>query len=214
MTFLSRLLARLTGAAPDAPETPPPSADLPTRPAIPGRATLYTDAGTLAAWDREAFMDVTDFDTWEAALLETEDMERHIRAGCLVPVGIAADGVYEVQVRVGSTNAPAMLDDRELRYRILGSEPYLFRSRGRLYVSGIEYVGAELEEGTLEADVPPGDHAVTVHLLAWGDEPGMADEEGRPAPDALPDFVVLLNPALPGTPFRTSADTFDRAEEA
>ena len=214
MTFLSRLLRRLTGAAPDGPPEPPPPPDAPPRPAIPGRATVYTDAGTLAAWDREAFMDVTDFDTWEAALLETEDMERHIRAGTLVPVGIASDGVYEVHVRVGSADAPAMLDERELRCRILSSEPYLFRSRGRLYVSGIEYIGAELEESTLEADVPPGDHAVTVHLLAWDDEPGMADGNGGPAPDALPDFVVLLNPAQPGTPFRTSADTFDRAEEA
>jgi hypothetical protein len=47
-----------------------------------------------------------------------------------------------------------------------------------------------------------------VHLIDWTAEPGMLDENDKPRPGALPDFVVLLNPKVGNEDFRTSVDTF------
>jgi hypothetical protein len=211
MAWLSSSLRRLGAALSGTPPTP--SGDSTPAPA-PGTGALGTDAGMFALWDREAFPGVVDYDTWEAELLENEDMRRHIRAGHLVPVGTRSDGAFGFAVRVGSADAPAALGDRERRYLAVSSEPYRVRSPGRLYLSGIEYIHAEPEAASVMAvDVPPGPCAVTVHLLDWDEEPGMTDEAGRPTPDALPDFLVLVNPTAAMEGFRQSVDTFDEPDD-
>ncbi|HST58006.1 MAG TPA: hypothetical protein VLK84_04950 [Longimicrobium sp.] len=176
----------------------------------PGKGTLVTDSGMFALWDRQAFLGVVSFETWEPELVENEGIERHIRAGHLVPVGIHSDGVFDFAVRVGSADAPAVPSERERRYLTVSSEPYRVRSPGRLHLSGIEYIDARPDAtSVMTIDVPAGTWAVTVHLLEWDSEPGMKDAQGRPAPAALPDFLLLLNPAAGTERFRESVETFD-----
>lgn len=89
---------------------------------------VATDAGMVGMWSRAAFMDVVDYDTWEMALLDDEDIAGHIAAGAFVPVNIGADGAFQVAARVGSTSAPVGPTDRERRYLVASSDPYVFIS--------------------------------------------------------------------------------------
>jgi hypothetical protein len=174
-----------------------------------GRSALVTDAGMLALWAPEPFAGVTGHDAWEAELLEDEDLTRHIAAGHLVPLNVGADGAYGVAVRTGSVSEPAMLTEREFRYLYLTSEPYLLVSSGRAVVSGIEHVSGDARYGHAVA-VPAGRWSVTVSVLDWELEPDAVDVRGRPAPSALPDFAVLLNPERgSAATYRTSLYTFE-----
>ena len=172
------------------------------------RQAFATDAGIHCLWNDTAFSGVNDYDTWEKELLDDADIERHIRAGDFVPLYIHSDGVVEIQVRVGSVEAPAVLSAREAKYLAVASEPYLFRSRGRLCVSGIEYVSAGPDESVGTTPLSVGDYAVTVALLAWDEEPDMRDAQGSPKSTALPDFLVLVNPQVGTEDFRTTVETF------
>ncbi|MFF2553459.1 hypothetical protein ACFVUS_20845 [Nocardia sp. NPDC058058] len=176
--------------------------------------TAVTGSGMLALWDPVSFAHVVDYDGWEVELLEDEPVGEHIQTGKLVPLNILADGRFGVLVRVDATGA-AELTARERKYLQESSEPYLFRSTGTAKVSGIESVGAfdDTEASVAdmvptEIDLPAGDYAVTVHLLDWEAEPGAMDDEGDATPSALPDFVVLIEPAA-GHSFRTAIETFD-----
>lgn len=173
---------------------------------------LTTDAGMLALWSPAAFAGVHDYDSWEAELLDDDDIARHISAAALVPVNIGSDGAYQVLVRAGGAGEAARLTEREETYRQASSEPYLFASQGQAYVSGIEYVeAAPREDWTQAVEAPEGRYAITVHLIDWGAEPGALTEEGEPGENALPDFVVLMNPAgADQDAFRTDLATFDQ----
>jgi hypothetical protein len=171
---------------------------------------MATDAGMFGLWSAARFRDVVDYDTWEAALLEDEDIARHIAAGALVPVNIGSDGAFQLAARVGSTTTPAELTERERRYAVVASEPYLFICAGRAVISGIEHVSADPDAG-LSLPLSTGRWSVIVSLIDWGAEPGQRDDSGRPAPTALPDFTLLINPEHDtATHYRTSVDTFDR----
>jgi len=115
----------------------------------------------------------------------------------------------EIEVRVGTSESPVELDSRETKYLIVRSQPYRQTSTGSVGVSGLESVAVPPESGTGTVAIPPGDYAVTVHLIAWDEEPGMQTDSG-PAPGALPDYIVLVNPASAGTTFRTAVKTFDK----
>ncbi|MFJ8212100.1 hypothetical protein [Streptomyces sp. NPDC096033] len=173
-------------------------------------ATVATDAGMLVLWDPQRFEAVVDYDTWEDELLEDEDIVRHIQAGALVPLNVGGDGAFGVLVRSGTVVEPALLTERETAHRLVASQPYLFVSRGRALVGGIEDVSGHASDGVLEHPVPEGRCAVVVHLIDWQAEAGSQDKEGRPVPGALPDFVVLINPAQPGQgSFRSEVNTFE-----
>jgi hypothetical protein len=173
------------------------------------RGTYMTNSGMTCLWNPAAFIDVMDYDTWEAELLEDEDIRRHIRAGAFVPINIQSDGVYEIEVRVGTAADPAVLSEREAKYEFVASEPYLFRSTGRLCVSGIECVEKKPADGVGVLAIPRGDYAVKVHLIGWDQEPGMKRKDGKPKKEALPDFVAVMNPKPKGkTKFRTKVETF------
>ncbi|MFI0088292.1 hypothetical protein [Streptomyces bobili] len=164
----------------------------------------------LVLWDPQRFQAVVDDATWEEELLEDEDIAGHIQAGRLVPLNVGSDGAFGVLVRAGTAAAPAMLTGRETAHRLVASQPYLFVSRGRALVSGIEHVSANVPDGALEHRVPAGHCTVVVHLIDWQAEAGSQDKDGQPLPGALPDFVVLINPAQPGQgTFRTAVNTFD-----
>lgn len=175
------------------------------------RGTYATDAGMHCLWDQAAFQHVTDYDSWEKELLEDRDIERHIAAGHFVPLNLGDDGAMEVAVRVGSKTAPAVLDARESQYLIVGSKPYRLISSGTIGVSGLESVSVPVGRNVGSFALPPNEYAVTVHLMAWDEEPGMQTENG-PALGALPDYLVLINPSETGTPYRTAVKTFDQSE--
>lgn len=169
-----------------------------------------TDSGMFGLWSPAAFGDVVDYDTWETALLENEDIARHIAAGVFVPINIGFDGAFQIAARVGSISAPAEFTDRERRYLFLSSDPYLFISTGAAVISGIEHVNGAADTG-LQVPLPAGRWSVTIAVIAWDDEPGQKDEQGRPLPTALSDFTLLINPEQdPASPYRTKVATFDR----
>lgn len=147
----------------------------------------------FGVWDSRHFSNINDYDAWETELLEDEDIERHIIAGHFVPINIHSDGVFEFEVRVGETGAPGSLSAREKQYLTVSSEAYLFRSTGELNISGIEFVEAAPEGNVGTLQIPSGDYTITVHLIAWDEEPGAKDAQGNPTVEALPDFVILLN---------------------
>lgn len=174
------------------------------------RGLHSTDAGMHCIWDPSAFDSVVDYDTWAHELLNDRDIERHVVAGHFVPLNIGDDGAMEVEVRSGTADQIAALTDREAKYLIVKSEPYLFRTNGQACVSGIEHVAVPptLPVGTIE--MLPGEYAAVVHLIAWDEEPGMQTDEG-PAEGALPDYIVLINPTLGVGKFRTELHTFEQA---
>lgn len=175
------------------------------------RGTYPTDSGMHCLWDQAAFASVNDYDSWARELLDDADIGRHIAAGALVPLNIGSDGAMEVEVRVGSPGAAAEVTDREAKYLIVGSEPYRLRAAGPVGVSGIEHVAATVGPGVGAIPLPPGEYAVTVHLIAWDEEPGMKTDDG-PAAGALPDYLVLVNPAPAGASYRTAVRTFESPE--
>ncbi|MER6494257.1 hypothetical protein [Streptomyces griseorubiginosus] len=172
--------------------------------------TVATDAGMLALWDPESFTDVVDHDTWDLRLGADEDVRRHVRAGSLVPINIRSDGAFAVLVRIGGPDRPAELTERERAHGLVSSDTYLFCSSGRMWLSGIEAVGAEAWPEIVRFELPVGRYSVVIHLIAWEDEVGGVDCDGAPSATALPDFVVLVAPAGPGQDvFRTDVETFD-----
>jgi hypothetical protein len=175
------------------------------------RRTFGTNSGMLCLWSKPAFAGIHDCDSWEPELCEDEDIIRHIEAGHFVPINICSDGVYEVELRIGSADEPAAITDRESKYLTVKSEPYLFRSEGELHVSGLETVCCNPDGDSASAvQLSPGDWDAVIYLISWDDEPGSKNADGSPAGHALPDFLVLVNPAVPGTEYRTKVESFER----
>jgi hypothetical protein len=176
------------------------------------RKVLATDSGMFAVWERTGFAHIVDYDSWEKELLEDANIARHIKSGALVPIDFGSDGVCEFELRVGGFEQKAALTSRERDYLTVSSALYRLRSSGTVCLSGIEYIGRELEsEGVGVLEIPAGEYAVTVHMIAWDGEPGAKDAQGNPGPNALPDFVVLANPTEHDEmEFSISLETFSR----
>jgi hypothetical protein len=173
--------------------------------------TAATDAGMHALWNPSRFTDITDYKTWEDALLEDDDITRRIQAGELVPVNIRSDGAFQFLIRVGTPGQAPALTSRERAHLLASSQPYLYLSDGAACLTGLERICADPGQGTAALTVPVGPNAVTVHLIDWPAEPGARDRQGKPASGALPDFVVLISPAeTTRTRYRTRLETFDR----
>ena len=174
------------------------------------RKVVATGSGMFALWEKSAFANVVDYDTWESRLLEDTDIEKEIAAGHLVPINIHGDGVSEIEVRAGTQESPASLSDRESRYITVSTPaPYFLRAKTILHFGGIEYVHVEPAPETGSVVLDPGDYQVQVHLIDWQQEPGMTNTDGSPVAGALPDFVVVINPISGQRPSRTSVNTFD-----
>jgi len=165
----------------------------------------------LAIWNKSHFGQIGDYESWERALLEDEDIVTHIKAGAFVPINIRSDGAFACEIRCGAANDPADLTSRERQYLVVASEPYLFRSDGELLISGIESIENAPGDGVGKLRLPDGEYTTMVHLVGWDDEPGMKEEDGKPMPTALPDFVLLLNPVVgQQVNFRKKVDTFEK----
>jgi hypothetical protein len=169
-----------------------------------------TDAGMHCIWEPSAFESVVDYDTWSEQLLNDSDIARHISDGHFVPLNIGDDGGMEIEVRFGVNGQPATLSEREKQFLIVKSEPYKFLSKGKACISGIEHVTVPPARAVGIVDIPAGEYAATIHLLAWDEEPGMQTDAG-PADGALPDYLVLINPSTDIGTVRTSIHTFESA---
>lgn len=168
-----------------------------------GVATVTTGAGMLALWRGSAFADVDGYDAWEERV--NERLAEAIESGELVPVGIQTDGAYGVRVAV----APDAPTEREATYTVVTSEPYLLVADcGPVWLSGIEAVG-DGQSSPMGLSLPEGRYSVRVSIIAWDEEPRAFGPDGRPGPDALPDFLVLVEPSHDGDTFRTVENTFD-----
>ena len=141
---------------------------------------LATDAGLFGLWSPTSFHDIVDYESWEDALLDDEDIVGHVVAGGFVPINIGGDGAYQFVARVGSASAPAGLTERERPYAAVTSDPYLFVATAGAVISGIEHVGDDPDIG-LRVPLEPGRWAVTVALIDWAAEPGQRDEDGAPS---------------------------------
>lgn len=163
-----------------------------------------TDAGMLCLWDPSAFANIVDYDHWESELCEDADIVRHIKAGHLVPINTnqGVDGAFDVIIRVGDAKQKASLTEREAKYILAESMPYLFKCSGRACLSGLEHVERQPGRAVGCLPVPEGAYASTLYFIAWDDEPGMKDRNGRPKPGALPDFVLLVNLSPKGKKLR------------
>jgi hypothetical protein len=178
------------------------------------RGTYVTNSGMLALWDPKHFAGIASYETWEAEMLEEDDIARHIEQGAYVPINIRSDVAFECEVRVGNENMPDELSPRESEYLAATSQPYLYRSHGNACLSGIERVEGNPPPIIASLSVPNGNYSATVHMLDWDTEPGAKDPDGKPSPGALPDFLILLNPVTDSiTDFRKSVETFDRPSE-
>jgi hypothetical protein len=171
---------------------------------------VRTDAGMCALWSPASFHRVTDYGTWERELLDDGDIARHVRAGTVVPINIGSDGAFAVRVRASSGPENAVPTEREARFVLASSEPYLFETQGGAFVSGLEHICRDPGPPAFSVPISPGRWVVTVHLVDWEAEPGSKEPSGQPVPGALPDFLVLVNPALSVEVFRQKIATFER----
>jgi hypothetical protein len=162
----------------------------------------------FAIWQPERFAGITDFESWERKLSEDTALLRHISAGAFVPINIGGDGAFQFTVRGGRTRPG--LTDREQRYRLVSSQPYLLISQVSARLGGLEAVGWD-DGQFVTIPLAPGRYVVHVHLIEWDAEPGWADAEGNPTASALPDFVVEFSDPVGTEHFRTSLQTFERA---
>lgn len=168
-----------------------------------------TRVGVLCLWDHAAFAHISDWLTWEQELLEDWDIERHIQLGNLVPVTTNSPGSYHLMARAGTETVPASLSKREQTYLLYTSTPYRLKTKGVVCLGALEDVGGESPPQGCMLQIPPGEYQVTVHWIRWDHEPGAQTMEGLPAPGALPDFLLLINPLKTGTQFRSCLQTFD-----
>jgi hypothetical protein len=95
--------------------------------------TVPTDAGMLALWRGGAVTEIDGYDAWQQRV--NERLAEVIRPDDLVPIGIQGDGAFSVRVAV----APDGAAERETRYTVVTSEPYLLVSDGGpVFLSGVK----------------------------------------------------------------------------
>ena len=61
----------------------------------------------------------------------------------------------------------------------------------------------------MSLSLPEGRYAVRAKIIAWDEEPGARDGSGKRGPNALADFLVLVERSEGSEHFRTSDLTFD-----
>lgn len=162
------------------------------------RGLVTTDAGMQVLWHRKPFEHVVDYESWEDALLEDEDIAEHIRAGAVVPIWAHSDGVFECVVRWGEN---AALTEAEESHVVVRSEPYLLISETDVRVGGLEHVtGVAAEDEGFAVPLPPGRWDVITHVID-----GAAHDEDI-------DFIVLIRPGGGGH-HRTEVRPYDRPDQ-
>ncbi|GGT97353.1 hypothetical protein [Streptomyces lateritius] len=139
-----------------------------------------------------------------------ESLVEYIDEGALVPVSIGGDGAYGFTVR--GVPEPGRLGEREERFRLVSSQPYLRVPDGRVALGGLEAVGEYTGADRLEFPLAPGRYAVRIHLIDWKAEPGSQGPDGKPRANALGDFVIEITEESPANAggYRKSVVDFTR----
>lgn len=144
----------------------------------------------FALWRLSRFAEVTELDQWEDEIADEESLTEAIKEGALVPINIGGDGTYQFTVR----GVPAIggLTEREARYRLVSSQPYLLVSDGLVGLGGLEAVGDYTGVDPVSIPLESGRYTVQVHLIDWKAEPGSTGSDGKPIQHALGDFVIEI----------------------
>jgi hypothetical protein len=170
---------------------------------------VATSAGMCALWDPEQFTHVIDLDTWEDEVAEDAALVRKMEQAVFVPLNAGGDGAFQVVIRGGQDNAA--LSERESRYVLVSSQPYLLGSRGTVELGGLESIGGGPDRNVIRIPVEAGRYSVVVHLIDWKAESGALTADGRPSENALPDFLVIFGGESESASYRINVATFDRA---
>jgi len=171
--------------------------------------TVRTDAGLCALWQIDYFVETGDPDDWDDWASDDEILVQAISAGALVPIGVGADGVFEVLIRWDISGSG--LTERERRHVLVSSEPYLLASPGAIYIGGLEEAGDLPGRDANRIDLSSGRYSAVVHLIDWKAESESVGQDGRPLEGALPDFVVEVRAEKEADQvYRTKSATFSR----
>jgi hypothetical protein len=82
---------------------------------------------------------------------------------------VGADGVFEVLIRWGFSGSG--ITEREGRYVLVSSDPYLLVSPGVLYLGGLEEAGDLPGKDANRIELPRGRYSAVVHLVDWKADP-------------------------------------------
>ena len=169
---------------------------------------LSTMSGMWGIWDYDTYKDIDDYEKWEKLFCEDEDIENQIAAKTFVPLYVHENGIRAFTVKING-----QLSEREEKYAFMKSDRYLIKTSGKVVISGIENINAQIREDTLPILLTAGIYSVSAYLIAWDNEPGAILENGEVSSDALSDFVVLISSEPDENyPYRTSVNTFKEYE--
>ncbi|MEW6280591.1 MAG: hypothetical protein AB1758_18345 [Candidatus Eremiobacterota bacterium] len=161
------------------------------------RGICLTTTGMCGLWDSTHFPMIYDAESWAEQMGSEPDLLRHVRGGYFVPVNLRCPGAFYYEVRVGRTAGMEHPGPREAAWIAASSHDYLFRSSGWLCFGDYRHVEVVPSDRVGVLAVDPGEYVASVHILAWDEEQGSQDEEGNRSEAALPDLLILLNPAPP-----------------
>lgn len=168
---------------------------------------IPTSSAMWGLWDYEEYKTVVTYEDWHALFCENEAIKEQVSKAKFVPIYIHSDGCYQFKVKIDEP-----LSSREKQYVFMQSQEYLFESSGRAVLSGIEGINrmVSTSDGII-FDLSRGNYAVSICMVDWDKEPSMKLPNGAPSPDALPDFIVLVNSdvSVQGN-YRQDIETFDR----
>lgn len=167
---------------------------------------IYTSCGMWMLWDYEEYKNIDSYDQWENIFLEDEDIIKQIDKEKVVPINIHCDGCFQFRVKINEE-----LNDREKQYIVNKSDEYLLDTSGCIILSGLENIYNDVKESeSIKIELEQGKYTIAVCLIEWDKEPGMVLEDGNPAPNALPDFIILVhNEKNNNKSYRKSIETFN-----
>lgn len=118
-------------------------------------------------------------------------IRREFIAGTLVGVTTGGDGGFSVRL------TDQGLTEREKKYAVKSQSFRLRVRHGRLLIDGGYVLPSEYGESAAEDSpnwikVQNRDYRVTVHALAWYEEPGAVDQEGGATKNALTAYVAVF----------------------
>lgn len=152
------------------------------------KKNLTTGSGMWGLWDYETYKEIDNYEKWEPLFCEDEDIQKQIDKKAFVPIYIFEDGCRSFTLKIDCE-----LSNREQKYVCVKSEKYLFYSKGRSVLSGIDCIDTSVsEDEAIIFEIPKGFYEVSIFLLSWDEEPEAYLKDGSVNPNALSDFVVVL----------------------
>jgi len=131
---------------------------------------------------------INDYDVWCDFFDENANIVEQIKNKNFVPINLNTDGVFGFEVLFEEN-----LNEREKKYLLVSSKPYIIESSGILKISGIEFIENQIKDNNcISLAIPKGTYSVVINLIDWKAEPNMVNEKGFPTDNALPDFIIEI----------------------